>query len=81
VKDYNALGTEKILGSSGLNTETLNISGKGRFITFMSKNFQAGDFLSLGEMEVYGTPTGVNPCVPRDTVYRVLRDSVGTVCR
>jgi serralysin len=42
-------------GAAGLNRDHIEgLSGSGRYITLMAKNFQAGDFLSIAELSVLG---------------------------
>ncbi|MBK7609735.1 MAG: discoidin domain-containing protein [Saprospiraceae bacterium] len=68
-------------GAAGLNNVKIDgITGSGRYITLMAKNFQAGDYLHLAEIKVYGGGTGT---ICKDTIYKVpsVRDSAGKVCR
>lgn len=52
-------------------------SKSGRYVRIEAQNSPA-NYLHLSEVKVF---SGGVPCTPRDTIYKVIRDSVGTICR
>lgn len=85
VKDFNQPFVAHYINNSGLGNGGIFRAGglntSGRFLTLMAKNFQAGDYLHLAEIKIYGGG-GTGP-ICKDTIYKVpsVRDSAGKVCR
>lgn len=52
------------------------INANGRYVRLWMEG-PAANYLSISELRVFGDSITVEPCIPRDTIYRVLRDSIG----
>jgi len=75
VYEYNTAGLKD---AEVLILKLVNPVAKGRVVRILVDNGTSPNYLNLAEIKVFGTPSTV---VCKDTIYRVLRDSTGKICR